>query len=149
MGRRPRTFGRFSLLLAVVVAGGCSYTKSTATTRTPFVPPVAKPEPVALLPDAPALALGLPTVALAAPLREAFQPPEARREAEATMQRAYLHFQRGRGLYQANDVVNARKEFDAAMDLINGKKVPAVIDIEYQIVTKANLHDPKVQALKN
>jgi ribose transport system substrate-binding protein len=41
------------------------------------------------------------------------------------------------------------KGIDAAMDLINGKKVPAVIDIEYQIVTKANLHDPKVQALKN
>jgi ribose transport system substrate-binding protein len=41
------------------------------------------------------------------------------------------------------------KGIDAAVDLINGKKVPPVIDIEYQIVTKANLNDPKVQALKN
>jgi ABC-type sugar transport system substrate-binding protein len=41
------------------------------------------------------------------------------------------------------------KGIDAAMDLINGKKVPPVIDIEYQIVTKANLKDAKVQALKN
>jgi len=41
------------------------------------------------------------------------------------------------------------KCIDAAVDLINGKKVSPVIDIEYQIVTKANLHDPKVQALKN
>ena len=41
------------------------------------------------------------------------------------------------------------KGIDAAVDLINGKKVPPVIDIEYQIVTKANLNDPKIQALKN
>ena len=41
------------------------------------------------------------------------------------------------------------KGIDAAMDLINGKTVPPVIDIEYQIVTKANLNDPKIQALKN
>jgi ribose transport system substrate-binding protein len=41
------------------------------------------------------------------------------------------------------------KGIDAAVDLVNGKKVPPVIDIEYQIVTKANLNDPKVQALKN
>jgi ribose transport system substrate-binding protein len=41
------------------------------------------------------------------------------------------------------------KGIDAAMDLINGKTVPPVIDIEYQIVTKANLNDPKVQALKD
>jgi ribose transport system substrate-binding protein len=41
------------------------------------------------------------------------------------------------------------KGIDAAVDLSNGTKVPPVIDIEYQIVTKANLNDPKVQALKN
>ncbi len=41
------------------------------------------------------------------------------------------------------------KGIDAAVDLINGKKVAPVIDIEYQIVTKTNLNDPKVQALKN
>ena len=41
------------------------------------------------------------------------------------------------------------KGIDAAVDLINGKTVPPVIDIEYQLVTKANLNDPKVQALKN
>jgi ribose transport system substrate-binding protein len=41
------------------------------------------------------------------------------------------------------------KGIDVAVDLINGKTVPPVIDIEYQIVTKANLNDPKVQALKD
>ncbi len=35
----------------------------------------------------------------------------------------------------------------AALELINGKKVPAVVNIDVFVVTKANLHEPQTQAL--
>ena len=39
------------------------------------------------------------------------------------------------------------KGVEAALDLINGKKVPAVVNIDVFVVTKANLHDAPAQAL--
>jgi len=39
------------------------------------------------------------------------------------------------------------KGVETAVDLLNGKTVPAVVNIDVFIVTKANLHDPKSQAL--
>jgi membrane-bound lytic murein transglycosylase D len=51
-------------------------------------------------------------------LRETFEFSEERAAAEALIQQAYLRLQRGKGLYQANDIANARKEFDTAVDLM-------------------------------
>ena len=39
------------------------------------------------------------------------------------------------------------KGVETAVDLLNGKTVPAVVNIDVFIVTKANLHEPKSQAL--
>lgn len=41
------------------------------------------------------------------------------------------------------------KGVEAAIELVNGKPVPATIDVPYFIVTKANLKDPQVQALRD
>lgn len=38
---------------------------------------------------------------------------------------------------------------EAAMDLINGKTVPPQIDVQYFVVTKANLHEAAIEALRN
>lgn len=38
---------------------------------------------------------------------------------------------------------------EAAIDLINGKTVPATIDVQYFVVTKANLQEPAIVALRN
>jgi membrane-bound lytic murein transglycosylase D len=51
-------------------------------------------------------------------LRATFQFSEDRLAAEALIQRAYLRFQHGKGLYQANDIANARREFNVAVDLM-------------------------------
>ena len=114
---RPKTFGSFSLLLAALVAGGCSYTTQTAKVHTPFVPLQTKPVAIALLPDPPTLAAE-PEPAIGPTFLSLFQFSESRTAAEATIQRAYLRFQRGRVLYQAHDVAGARKEFDGAVDLM-------------------------------
>lgn len=41
------------------------------------------------------------------------------------------------------------KGVEAAIKLVQGKPVPAAIDVPYFIVTPANLKDPQVQALRN
>jgi ribose transport system substrate-binding protein len=41
------------------------------------------------------------------------------------------------------------KGVEAAIDLINGKTVPPVIDVPYFVVTKENLHTPEVEVLRN
>ena len=51
-------------------------------------------------------------------LRVSFQISEARQKKESLIQRANLRFQRGRGLYQANEPAKARVEFDGAIDLL-------------------------------
>ena len=41
------------------------------------------------------------------------------------------------------------KGIEIALDLIAGKSVPATNDAPFVVVTKANLHDPAVEALRN
>lgn len=41
------------------------------------------------------------------------------------------------------------KGVEAAIQLVEGKSVPATIDVPYYIVSKANLQDPQVQAIRN
>jgi len=118
MNPGPKNVGRFALLLAVLLAGGCSYTGPTAKVRTPFVPPPPRPVSTALLPDAPAIAAANTVVEITPDLRSFLQLSDAQRASATAIQRAYLRFQRGKGLYQANDMGNARVEFNAAMDLM-------------------------------
>jgi membrane-bound lytic murein transglycosylase D len=114
----PRIFGGLSLLLAALAAGGCSYTSQAARVRTPFVPPAPKVAAAPALPEAPQLAMPSPVQEITPPLRASFQLAAARAAAESQIQLANLHFQRGKGLYQANDMANARAEFDGAIDLL-------------------------------
>jgi membrane-bound lytic murein transglycosylase D len=114
----PKTFGGFSLLIAALIAGGCSYNTPTARVRAPFVPPVPKPAAAAPLPDPPPTVWSAPAFEVNPVLRASFQLSEGRRAAESLIQRANLRFQRGRGLYQANDIAAARVEFNAAIDLM-------------------------------
>jgi len=114
----PRTYGALSLLVAALAAGGCSYTAQTAKVHAPFVPPAPKTAIRAVLPGPPALASSFAVLEVTPVLRASFQLSEARQSAESLIQRANLRFQRGKGLYQANEVTNARVEFDGAIDLL-------------------------------
>jgi membrane-bound lytic murein transglycosylase D len=122
MEGRPRTYGALSLFVglfvAALAAGGCSYTTQTAKVHAPFVPPAPKPAPAAILPEPPVTPASSPVLAITSVLRDSFQLSEARRAAESQIQLANLRFQRGKGLYQANDMAGARVEFNAAIDLM-------------------------------
>ena len=116
---RPKTFFGFCALVAGLAAG-CSYTAPTAKVHPPFVPLASRQAAAALLPDPPNIS-GFPGVFEITPvLRAIFEFSQSRVAAETLIQRAYLGFQRGRGLYQANDIANARAEFDGAIDLMLG-----------------------------
>ncbi len=41
------------------------------------------------------------------------------------------------------------KGVQAAVDLVNGKTLPATVDVDYMVVTRENLTSPETQALKN
>src|ERR1039458_7654419 len=117
MGRRRRNFRGFCAIgAAALLAGGCSYTTQTAKIHQPFVPPVRRPAPAVLLPDPPAISGASPVFEITPVLRASFEFSEERRAAEALIQRANLRLQRGKGLYQANDIAHARQEFDGAID---------------------------------
>src|SRR5664280_632213 len=118
MAGLPKTFAGCSLVLVALFSGGCSYTSQSAKVRAPFVPLVPRPPKVALLPDPPPLSARSSLPEISPALRATFQYSEGRRASESAIQRANLRFQKGRGLYQANDIANARKEFNAAIDLM-------------------------------
>jgi membrane-bound lytic murein transglycosylase D len=114
---RPKTFLVFGILAAALLAG-CSSTIPTARLHSPFVPPVNRQQAVTLLPDPPEISGGWSVLDITPVLSETFHFSASRRAAEDLMQRANLRFQRGKGLYQANDTANARAEFDGAIDLM-------------------------------
>jgi membrane-bound lytic murein transglycosylase D len=118
MDGSPKRVGAFPLLVAALAGAGCSYTAPTAKVHSPFVPPVRRPATANLLPDPPALAAGSPVFEITPILRESFQFSDSWRAAELLIQRASLRLQRGKGLYQSNDMAGARREFDAAIDLM-------------------------------
>jgi membrane-bound lytic murein transglycosylase D len=72
----------------------------------------------ALLPEPPEISASPVALAITPVLREQFEFSEDRVAAEALIQQAYLRLQHGKGLYQANDIASARKEFDTAVDLM-------------------------------
>jgi membrane-bound lytic murein transglycosylase D len=109
----------FSALLAVVLtSAGCGYNQQSKFQMS-FLPPAPHPssaaaealappvvKPNLYLHDVPAFLLVAPTL------------PERKTRGDALVQRAERSFQAGKRFYQANDVENARKEFDTAIDLM-------------------------------
>jgi len=118
MDLRPRTCGVCSLLVAALAAAGCSFTTQTAKIHAPFVPPPSKPAVAVVLPDPPVAASSAAAFEITPVLPASLQLSESRQRAESLIQRANLRFLRGRGLYQANDLTNARVQFDGAIDLL-------------------------------
>jgi membrane-bound lytic murein transglycosylase D len=118
MGGRPKICGGICAMAAALLAGGCSFSTQSAKVPAPFVPPVHRTMTASLLPDPPEVSPGSTVFAITPVLRDTFQFSEDRAAAEALIQQAYLRFQRGKGLYQANDVAAARREFDTAVDLM-------------------------------
>ena len=115
---RPKTLGGFCGLVAVLLAAGCSYTAPAAKVNAPFVPPVRRTLAAGSLPDAPQIPDPPAVFEITPVLRSAFEISESRRAADDLIQRANLRLRRGRRLYQASDTSNARREFDAAVDLM-------------------------------
>src|SRR5438552_13591492 len=119
MDVRPKTVCVLSLFAAYASAG-CGYNHPSRF-QTSFLPPaplgvttLAEPPvvypnsagPNPYLKDASPLFLGKSTLS---PLKS---------QADDTVRRAVGHFQTGRRYYQANDLVNARSEFNTAVDLM-------------------------------
>ena len=118
MGTRPKTYFGFCAITAALLAGGCSYTAQSAKIHPPFVPSPHRTVTAALLPEPPEISASPVALAITPVLREQFEFSEDRVAAEALIQQAYLRLQHGKGLYQANDIASARKEFDTAVDLM-------------------------------
>src|SRR5579871_5985961 len=110
----------FSCFVASVALffAGCGYVQQSRfqmsflppapTSVSPVVdivpPPVVHPNP--FLKD-------MPPLLLAEPL-----PPRGRTHGDLLAQKASDAFKHGKSLYQSNDMVNARVQFDAAIDLL-------------------------------
>jgi membrane-bound lytic murein transglycosylase D len=114
-----KTSSSFLLLAAAVMSGGCGFNQQ-AKFQMSFLPSAPRPadpgaadlipppvvEPNLFLPGVPAFLLSNP------------QLPERKTRGDALVMRADQRFQSGKKAYQANDILTARKEFDAAIDLM-------------------------------
>jgi membrane-bound lytic murein transglycosylase D len=118
MGSDPKTFGVICVTAAALLATGCSYSTQSAKVHPPFVPTPHRTVTAAVLPEPPEISVPRTLFAITPVLHETFEFSEERANAEMLVQQAYLRLQHGKGLYQSNDIANARKEFDTAVDLM-------------------------------
>ena len=106
------------LLLAIVTLAGCGYNQPNRFQMS-FLPPAPKGASTVDLPEPPAaeanLFLGADLPAMLVPK---LPPPTRRTQGDALMQRAEQRFQSGKRYYQSKDLTGARREFDAAIDLM-------------------------------
>src|SRR5580704_7420516 len=114
----PKIFGVICVTAATLLAAGCSYGTQSAKVHPPFVPAPHGTVTAVVLPESPETSVPRTLFAITPVLHEIFEFSEERANAEMLVQQAYLRLQHGKGLYQANDIVNARKEFDTAVDLM-------------------------------
>ena len=126
---RTKTLLSFLLVLVTLFSFGCGYTQPTRFQMS-FLPPAPKgalatvdlPEP----PPVPAnvfLGADIPAIILSNP-----QILQRRTQADATVQRAQRIFQNGKRYYQSQDLANARREFDRAIDLMLEASDQDVVD---------------------
>ena len=113
-----RRFGGICVAAAAWLAGGCSYTTQSAKVHPPFVPAAHRVPSTPALPEPPELPAAPAVLPITSILNDTFAISEERLNAEMLVQQAYLHLQRGKVLYQASDMANARKEFDTAVDMM-------------------------------
>jgi peptidoglycan lytic transglycosylase D len=118
MDDRKQTFLSFSVLAVALLTAACGYNQQTRF-QTSFLPaaPRAAEQPADIAPP-PAIESNVylhdvPPVFLANP-----PLPPTKSDGDALILRAEQSFQRGKRFYQANDMASARREFNAAVDLI-------------------------------
>jgi membrane-bound lytic murein transglycosylase D len=116
-----RTKAIFCLAVAALLTSvGCGYQQQQSRFQTSFLPPaphgarpaveftdppiVAQPNPY--LTNVPAFLVSAPGIS------------DRKLRADALVQRAARRFQRGKDYFQARDIAGARREFDAAVDLM-------------------------------
>jgi membrane-bound lytic murein transglycosylase D len=108
----------FSLLVAALAGVGCGYNQPSRFQMS-FLPPAPRggaqlvhlPEPPTLEPNL--YLKDVPAILIASP-----SPPQRRTQADDTIRNADRRFQAGKRAYRANDPVNARREFNTAIDLM-------------------------------
>jgi len=118
MDDRTKVFFQFTVLALVLATAGCGYNQQSRFQMS-FLPPaplgashdVELAEPPAVQPnlylkDVPAILLTNPGI------------PQRRTAADDTIRRADRRYQAGKRAYQAQDFDTARREFDAAVDLM-------------------------------
>ena len=120
MDDRTPTFFSVFLLAAAAASGGCGYNQQTRFQMS-FLPPA--PHPAAAdadtLPPAPVVQ---PNLYLQQPpafiLASSQQLPPRKTTGDALVMRAEKTFQDGKRSYHSNDIPEARRQFDVAMDLM-------------------------------
>jgi len=118
MADRTKTVLSCMLGGAMLALAGCGYSQQSRF-QTAFLP--APPAPAAALADViepPALKPNLYLRDTPAILNPRLQTPVLSMRRQTLADKAEARFQRGRKLYQARDFEGARKEFDAAIDLM-------------------------------
>ncbi|HUI56166.1 MAG TPA: transglycosylase SLT domain-containing protein [Bryobacteraceae bacterium] len=116
MDGRKNKFRVFCLAVVLFTAA-CTHNQP-ARFHTPFLPPAAKTPAAVALEEPPELTPN-PFVSQMPPLLlTRLQLQDANSRVNDLVQRANLRYQRGKGYYQANNIAEARREFDAAIDMM-------------------------------
>jgi membrane-bound lytic murein transglycosylase D len=103
-----------SALAAALTAAGCGFAPQQARFQTAFLPPAPHAVAAVELPEPPPVPPAYVPALL--PTGPDISPRKLR--ADALVRQAGERFRRGQRSYQAEDIPNARTEFDAAVDLL-------------------------------
>src|SRR4051794_2011013 len=119
MQNRTKTALSFFVLVATLTTAGCGMNQTTRfrTSFLPAPPPAASVE-TSTLPQPPEIKTNVFLNDMPAFLLEHRQLPVKKTLGDALILQADERFQRGRRAYQAGDAATARREFDAALDLM-------------------------------
>jgi len=115
-GRTKTLFSLFGLA-AVLTAAGCGYTQPSRF-QTSFLPPAPRASALAALEIAEPPVIHPNPYLQDVPYLNVNPIPPRQSRSETLAQRAETAFQRGRAEYQADDIADARREFNSAVDLM-------------------------------
>lgn len=118
MPDRTKPLYFFTLVAALLTLAGCGFNQQSRF-QLSFLP--AAPAPLTApsgLPEPPAVQSNIYLREAPAILRQQPDVPVYSARADAILERARQRFQRGKKFYQAKDAEHARREFDAAVDLM-------------------------------
>jgi len=126
---RTSTLCIITLLAAAVLTSSCGFQQQSRFQMS-FLPPAPRGAALAIeLPDPPPpqhnayLGADIPAIIVANSLNVQKRP-----QGDATIQRAQQRFRNGKRAYQTKDLVNARREFDTAVDLMLEASEQGLID---------------------